>query len=316
VSQRDRAVAAVRVAGRGRARRRALTWRRRRQLAGLLCVLPALACTTIFFFVPLGLDFWMSFNQWPLLGDHQFVGLQNYAQAVHDPGFLGSVGVTVLYTVIITPLLLVLAFVLAVLTQGADRASRFFRTLYFLPVPVGLASASYLFVWLVQPNVGPIGRVLQLAGVVQQPPVWLAATIPALLVVVGMVVWKVTGLQMILLMAGMQSIPDAMHEAATVDGAGWWRRFLFITMPLLRPTLALVLVFSVAGSLLAFDQFYIITAGGPSNSTLTAVYTIYRTSFVSFHLGYGAALSILTMLVLAAVSAVQLLLIRQSTELS
>ncbi|TMC04002.1 MAG: sugar ABC transporter permease [Chloroflexi bacterium] len=258
----------------------------------------------------------MSLNQWPLLGDHEFVGLQNYAEAVHDSAFLGSVGVTVLYTVIITPALLVLAFVLALLTQGTDRASRFFRTLYFLPVPVGLASASYLFVWLVQPNVGPIGRVLQLTGVVHQPPVWLAATIPALLVVVGMVVWKVTGLQMILLMAGMQSIPEAMHEAATVDGAGWWRRFLFITLPLLRPTLALVLVFSVAGSLLAFDQFYIITAGGPSNSTLTAVYTIYRTSFVSFHLGYGAAMSILTMLVLAAVSAVQLLLVSQSTEMS
>jgi multiple sugar transport system permease protein len=304
------------VGGRRVARRRALTWRRRRQLAGLLCVLPALACTTVFFFVPLGLDFWMSLNQWPLLGDHQYVGLQNYAQAVRDSGFLSSVGVTVLYTVIITPLLLLLAFVLALLTQWVDRASRFFRTLYFLPVPVGLASASYLFVWLVQPNVGPIGRVLQLTGAVHQVPVWLAATVPALLVVVTMVVWKVTGLQMILLMAGMQSIPDAMHEAATVDGAGWWRRFRYITMPLLRPTLALVLVFSVAGSLLAFDQFYIITAGGPSNSTLTTVYAIYRTSFVSFHLGYGAAMSILTMLVLGGVSALQLLLVRQSTEMS
>jgi multiple sugar transport system permease protein len=312
----QRTAVAVRTADQVRARRRGLTWRRRRQLAGLVCVLPALACTTVFFFIPLGLDFWMSLNQWPLLGDHEFVGLQNYEQAVRDSAFLGSAGVTVLYTLIITPILLVLGFVLALLTQGTDRASRFFRTLYFLPVPVGLASASYLFVWLVQPSVGPIGRVLQLVGAVHEPPVWLAATLPALLVVVGMVVWKVTGLQMILLMAGMQSIPDAMHEAATVDGAGWWRRFLFITLPLLRPTLALVLVFSVAGSLLAFDQFYIITAGGPSNSTLTAVYTIYRTSFISFHLGYGAALSILTMLVLAAVSAVQLLLIRQSTELS
>jgi multiple sugar transport system permease protein len=309
-------MAAARARHGGLARRRALTWRRRRQLAGLLCVLPALACTTLFFFVPLGLDFWMSLNQWPLLGEHQFVGLQNYAQAVRDADFLRSVGVTALYTAIVTPVLLLLAFALAFLIRGTDRASRFFRTLYFLPVPVGLASASYLFVWLVQPNVGPIGRVLQLVGVVHQPPVWLAATIPALLVVVGLVAWKVTGLQMILLMAGMQSIPEALHEAATVDGAGWWRRFLFITMPLLRPTLALVLVFSVAGSLLAFDQFYIVTAGGPSNSTLTAVYSIYRTSFVSFHLGYGAALSILAMLVLGAVSAVQLLLVRQSTELS
>jgi multiple sugar transport system permease protein len=99
-----------------------------------------------------------------------------------------------------------------------------------------------------------------------------------------------------------------------VDGATGWRRFVHITIPLLRPTLALVLVFSVAGSLLAFDQFYIITAGGPSNSTLSAVMWIYRTSFISFNLGYGAAMSILLMIVLAGVSAVQLLLIWQSTE--
>src|SRR5205085_74873 len=99
------------------------------------------------------------------------------------------------------------AFVLAVLVQGTDRPSRFFRTLYFLPVPIGLATASYLFVWLVQPNVGPVVRVLELANAVHQAPVWLAATAPALVVVIGMVVWKVTGLQMILLMAGMQSIP-------------------------------------------------------------------------------------------------------------
>jgi len=300
-----------------RSRRRVLTWRRRRQLAGLLFVLPALACTTLFFLIPLGLDFWMSLNQWPLLGDHTFVGIQNYAQAIHDSGFLGSVGLTLLYTLVVTPALLFLAFVLALLVQGTDLASRFFRTLYFLPVPVGLATASYLFVWLVQPNVGPIIRGLELVRVLHQPPpVWLATTIPALAVVIGMVVWKVTGLQMILLMSGMQSIPGSLHEAATVDGAGWWRRFVHITLPLLRPTLALVLVFSIAGSLLAFDQFYIITAGGPSNSTLTSVYWIYRTSFVSFHLGYGAALSILMMLALGAVSALQLLLIRQSAELS
>src|SRR5947208_3259878 len=144
----------------------------------------ALACTTLFFFVPLGLDFWMSLNQWPLLGEHRFVGLENYVQAVHDVGFLGSAGVTVLYTVIVTPVLLVLGFVLALLVKGTDRASRFFRTVYFLPVPVGLATASYLFVWLVQPGVGPMGRTLQLLHVVRQPPEWLAATIPALAVVV------------------------------------------------------------------------------------------------------------------------------------
>jgi multiple sugar transport system permease protein len=127
-----------------------------------------------------------------------------------------------------------------------------------------------------------------------------------------MVAWKVTGLQMILLLAGIQSIPREYEEAAWVDGANRWQAFRLIILPLLRPTLALVLVFSVAGSLLAFDQFYIMTAGGPSNQTITAVYEIYRTSFIKFDLGYGAALSVLLMIVLAMVSAAQLLLLRNT----
>ena len=126
------------------------------------------------------------------------------------------------------------------------------------------------------------------------------------------VTWKVVGIQMLLLLAGLQSIPTELEEAARIDGARRWQVFRYITLPLLRPTLALVLVFSVAGSLLAFDQFYIMTAGGPSNSTITAVYQIYRVSFVQFQVGYGAALSVLLMVVLAAVSAVQLLLLRNT----
>ena len=126
------------------------------------------------------------------------------------------------------------------------------------------------------------------------------------------ITWKVVGLQMLLLLSGLQSIPEELEEAARIDGAGRGAVFRYITLPLLRPTLALVLVFSVAGSLLAFDQFFIMTNGGPSSSTITAVYQIYRVSFVQFHLGYGAALSVLLMAVLAIVSAVQLLLLRNT----
>jgi multiple sugar transport system permease protein len=117
---------------------------------------------------------------------------------------------------------------------------------------------------------------------------------------------------MLLLISGLQSIPVELEEAARIDGARRGQVFRHITLPLLRPTLALVLVFSVAGSLLAFDQFYIMTSGGPSNSTITAVYQIYRVSFVQFRLGYGAALSVLLMVVLACVSAVQLMLLRNT----
>lgn len=119
-------------------------------------------------------------------------------------------------------------------------------------------------------------------------------------------------MQMLLLLSGLQSIPVEVEEAARIDGATRVQTFRHVILPLLRPTLALVLVFSVAGSLLAFDQFYIMTGGGPSNQTITAVYEIYRTSFIKFQLGYGSALSVLLMIVLAAVSAVQMLLLRSS----
>ncbi len=182
-----------------------------------------------------------------------------------------------------------------------------FQTVFFLPVVIGFAAAAYLWLYLAQPGLGPLN-----AMVGDGESNWFATSTSALVTVVLMVIWKMTGMQMILLLSGLQSIPAELTEAARIDGAGPWKSFRYVTLPLLRPTLALVLVFSVAGSLLAFDQFFIMTAGGPSNSTITAVYQIYRTSFINFDLGYGAALSAMLMVVLAAVSAVQMLLLRKT----
>ena len=291
------------------------SWRWRRSVEGILYVLPATVLIGLFFFIPLGMTFWMSLYDWPILGARRFTGLANYGRALGDPNFLHAVYFTCVYTLVITPILIVVGFALAMLVKGHRRGVGLFRTLYFLPVPIGFASASYLWVWLVQPDAGPLGRILQLLGLVQQPPQWLAGTTSPLAVVIAMVTWKTSGMQMILLMSGMHSIPTELEEAARVDGASGRQVFWLVTLPLLRPTLALVLVFSVAGSLLAFDQFYIITGGGPSNSTITAVYWIYHTAFINFQLGYAAALSILLMVVLALVSFVQLRLIHRSVEL-
>ncbi len=181
-----------------------------------------------------------------------------------------------------------------------------------MPVCIGLASGSFLWLYLGQSQIGPLFDLLARAGLVDPAGNLYANGWSALALVIAMVTWKVVGLQMLLLLSGLQSIPDEVVEAARIDGAGRWQQFLHITLPLLRPTLALVLVFSVAGSLLAFDQFYIMTGGGPSNSTITAVYQIYRISFNSFRLGYGAALSVLLMVILALVSLVQMLLLRNT----
>jgi len=129
--------------------------------------------------------------------------------------------------------------------------------------------------------------------------------------IIVMVVWKVAGFTMVVLMTGLQSIPSDLQEAAKIDGANAFVRFRRITLPLMRRTIALALVLSVAGSVLAFDQFYIILRGGPRNQTLTAVYWIFNQSFVSFKLGYGAALSVVLLAILVALSLVQLWLLRK-----
>ncbi|SDT32181.1 carbohydrate ABC transporter membrane protein 1, CUT1 family [Friedmanniella luteola] len=285
---------------------------RRRSLLGLAMAAPALVLVTVFFLVPLVLTFWMSLHNWPLLGRARFVGLDNYTRALGDDNFLRALRFTLLYTVVITPLLLVLGLFLALLVRRPVRGARFFQSVFFMPVCIGLASGSFLWLYLGQSQIGPLFDLLRRAGVVDSEDNLFAGGGTALALVIAMVTWKVVGLQMLLLLSGLQSIPDDVVEAARIDGAGGWQLFRSITLPLLRPTLALVLVFSVAGSLLAFDQFFIMTGGGPSNSTITAVYQIYRISFTSFRLGYGAALSVLLMVILAAVSAVQMLLLRNT----
>ncbi|SDV02670.1 carbohydrate ABC transporter membrane protein 1, CUT1 family [Microlunatus sagamiharensis] len=294
------------------AARRGMRVGRRRALVGLAMASPAIVLIVAFFLVPLVMTFWISLHNWPLLGRHRFIGLDNYVRAVADPGFRSAMRFTLLYTVVITPVLFLIGLGMALLVRRKVRAARVFQSIWFMPVCIGLASGSFLWLYLGQSQIGPLFDLLRRAGLVPADGNIFAGTWGALLMVIGMVTWKVVGLQMLLLLSGLNSIPDDVTEAARIDGASRWQGFRFITLPLLRPTLALVLVFSVAGSLLAFDQFFIMTAGGPANSTITAVYAIYRTSFISFKLGYGAALSVFLMVVLAVVSAVQMLLLRNT----
>ncbi|MCF6468507.1 sugar ABC transporter permease [Nonomuraea sp. MG754425] len=275
-------------------------------------VAPALAVVTVFFLVPLVMTFWMSLHEWPLLGEHQFVGLANYIKALDDSEWLNAIRFTLEYTALITPILFAAGLALAFLVHRESRAARIFQSVFFLPVVIGFAAAAYLWLYLAQPGLGPLSDLAVRSGLGSRDTNWFATATSGLLIVTAMVVWKVAGMQMLLLLSGLQSIPGELTEAARIDGAGRWKVFRHVTLPLLRPTLALVLVFSVAGSLLAFDQFYIMTNGGPSNGTITAVYQIYRTSFINFELGYGAALSAMLMVVLAAVSALQMLLLRNS----
>ena len=283
--------------------------RRHSQWTGLIYVLPALALVTVFFIVPLGMTVWMSLHKWPLMGLPRFIGLDNYERLLFDKSFWSSLWFTVQYTVVVTIALLGFAMALALIVQGQGRAVSAYRTIYFIPVVTGFASAALLWVWLSNVDTGLFSPLAQDLGLTEGRVNILANFTPAFWSVIVMVVWKMAGFYMVILMSGLQSIPSDYQEAARIDGAKWLQRFRYITMPLIRKPFALALILCVSGSMLAFDQFYIILSGGPQNKTVTAVYKIFNESFVSFRLGYGAALSMVLLLILLVLSVLQLTLL-------
>ncbi|MGE3362041.1 MAG: carbohydrate ABC transporter permease [Rhizobiaceae bacterium] len=287
-----------------------LSRNQRGQLMGLLYVAPAIALVLVFFIIPLFMTAWMSLHNWPLIGNPRFIGLANYYAILRDNRFWGAMGFTFYYTVIVTIAIFAVAFPLALFIERPRPGVGFYRTAFFMPVVVGFASASLLWSWLLNVDSGLFSPAAFKLGLTEKPINLLATFQPAFWSIIVMVVWKVAGFTMVILMTGLQSIPHELHEAAKIDGAGPIARFRLVTLPLMRRTLALALILSVAGSILAFDQFYIILRGGPGNQTLTAVYWIFNQSFVSFKLGYGAALSMVLLVILVVLSLIQLRVLR------
>jgi multiple sugar transport system permease protein len=295
--------------GGGGARRS--TWERRRSLTGFLFVLPALVIVGIFFLLPLGFAVWMSLTRWNIAGFQEFVGLENYGDIAGDRNFRSAVIFTTLYTIVVTVLTFVLGFALALLVRTERRRFVALRTMFYLPVVIGTAVGSFIFLWLFNDQVGAVNGILRALGIIQQNIVWLANPTTAFITLIVMITWKSAGFAMITLLIGMQAVPAELYESARVDGASGRQQLWHLTVPLIRPTIALVIILLVTGSYLAFDQFYIITRGGPNNSTITLVYWIYNQAFIGFKLGYATAMSVVLMVFLVILSAVQLRLLRQ-----
>lgn len=285
----------------------------RQPKTGMLFVAPAFAFVAVFVLFPLGFAIYMSFTNWPLIGPYHFTGVHNYASLGNDPGFIHSVLFTLLYTGIVTIPILVVGYGLAVLVRSNRRGSVLLRTAFFLPYVVGLPTLSYIMLLELQPNSGAVNFVLHQLGLTDGATAWLVNTNLALAATCILVIWFASGFTMVLLVGGMQGISDDLYESADVAGARWWQKELHITLPLLRPTIALSLIISIIGSFLAFNQFFILTQGGPGTSTFTVVMWIYQTAFVQLHVGAAAAMSVVLVAVVGLISAVQFLLLRDNT---
>lgn len=299
-----------------RAARPAGQRRDRRAFQGWAYASPTAALVLVFFVVPIVLVIVMSGSDWMLLGGNKGTNFpENYTAVLEHRSFWPAVGFTVKYTVIATVLLIGLGLGLAMVVQESSRWRAFLRTAFLLPTALGLASASLLFYALYSPQVGPVSPLLERLGLADSDVTILGTPDGALWATVVLIVWRYAGFYMLLLLVGLQGIPGDVYEAARIDGAKTWQIFTRITLPLLRPSLALSTIMCVTGSLLAFDQFYILTKGGPDGSTMTLVQLVYNLAFESKRdLGMAAALSVIVLLALVVVNIFQLRAMRATDQ--
>jgi multiple sugar transport system permease protein len=275
----------------------------------LLFISPVLIGFAVFYLYPTIRGFWWSFTDYSLLGDANFIGLDNYAAVLQDGEFWNSMGVTLYYVVFNVVSQTLLALLLAALMHRLTR-SVVLRTTLLLPWLVPNVTVGLIWLWLLDTNLGFVNHVITAMGM----PAVGFFTNPALGIPTISIVntWAFVGYTALLFYAGMLQIPGDIYEAASIDGAGEWRLFTRVTLPLLRPIMALVLVVSLIGSFQIFDTIAVTTKGGPVNATRVIYYYIYQNAFNYFHMGYAATMAIILVLILGILTAVQLRLLRAS----
>ncbi|MFD8559758.1 carbohydrate ABC transporter permease [Streptosporangium canum] len=285
--------------------------RLRDPMTGLLFVLPMLVLFVIFRFVPTLGAAGMSLTDYKVSGEWSFVGVDNYARLLDDPLFLASLRTTLLYVAVYVPLTMLVSLGTALMLNAAIYAKGLFRGMLFLPYVTSFVLAGVIWRWiyefdgllnglLAKVDLGPVGFLEQSSLV-----------LPALAVVS---VWKGFGYSMLILLAGLKSIPGSYLEAARVDGANAWQRFRRITLPLLRPALFFVLIIETIGAFQTFDTIYVMTGGGPARASYTLIYGLYEQGFKFFDFGYAATLGMVLFAVVLVVSLIQRRLLDRGTS--
>ena len=277
-------------------------------------VLPAMALNVVFFILPFIQTLRVSFYEWSVLGEKNFIFLDNYAALFQDHQFWVSLGFTLKYALFVTPCLFVFAFILALLINGAFAGVNFFRSLYFAPVVISMACCSMVWLWIYNDLYGVLNYILETTGIIDDPILWMNSGETSLPAIIFMITWKMSGFTMLIILAAFQSVDEQVYEAARVDGANKITQFFKITLPLIKPQVALALIMSVTGSVLAFEQFSIMTKGGPSQTTTTIAHYIYNTSFKYFKMGYGSAMTVILLFILGALSLLQYKVLKDPTK--
>ncbi len=299
-----------------------LSSRLRRLLPIYGLILPGMLLFALWAAFPILRSFVMSFTDWKLRGDSSFVGLDNYLRALGDPLFWRSLSATVGYTVVTVAGQLVLGLGAALLLNEKIHGRSIFRLVYYLPVISSWVIVSLIFVWLYNGQSGVLNWVLRdVLGIIDKNVAWLAEPATALWAIAILGVWKGIGWTMVVYLAGLQTVPHELHEAAAIDGAGTWARFRNVTLPFLRATTTFLLVVLTIGGFSAFISIFVMstaavgTLGGPLNSTdVVLTYTWKQAFEAPIDFAYGAALSFIVAAMVAAISIVEFRFARQQDQ--
>ncbi|MDK7256167.1 sugar ABC transporter permease [Lactobacillus jensenii] len=276
-----------------------------RNQIGWLFVLPAILLLLIFLIIPFAMSISYSFTDYNILNPDakKFVGLANYIQTFKDGIFLQSLKNIAQFVVFIIPIQLGLALGLALIVNKKRPFNLFYKIAFFAPVVVSLTVTSVLWLYIVNPDQGLLNSLLKIIHVAPQP--FLTSAKQAMYVIIGISAWQGAGYQMLIFLAGLQDIPESLYEAAELDGASKWKKFLYITLPGLKPTTVMILTTTLISALNLMTQSMVMTQGGPEYSTMTPIYYIYRTGFTDRQLGYASAVSVIYGLIIIALTVVQ-----------
>jgi len=285
-------------------KRRRNPQRRVDNIAGWAMVSPSVLLIGLFGVIPVIWSFLLSFQRDDLQTPPQWVGGSNYRQLLDDPVFRESIRHTVVYTVLFVPITLLISLLLAGALNRRIRGITIYRLAVFVPVVTSTVATGVIFTWLLDPEFGIVNAVLQKLGLPAMG--FFSAPHQALYAVVAMTIWGWAGFGALILLAGLQSVPGELMEAAQIDGCSKAGAFWRIQVPLLRPVMAFLLVWLTINSLQLFDEVYVTTKGGPLHATTVIVYYLYQQAFMYFHAGYAAAIACVLFVAIAVITAIQL----------
>lgn len=271
--------------------------------AAYVMILPSYLIYILFTLIPIGWTIAMSFTDYNLKNAN-FVGLANYQRMLGDQLFQSSVLHTLQYTVLTIPVAMVLGLTLAVLLNRAIPGKSVFRTLFYMPNVLSMVAVSMAWLYLYDTNAGILNRALKDMGL--SPVSWISSPNTAMLSVAAMGIWATLGYNMVVFLSGLQAIPEHLYEAASIDGATGWTKFIKITLPLLSPTTFFLFVMACISSFQVFGQVLILTNGGPLNSTTTIAHQIYRNGFEFYEMGYASSQAVILLLIILLITLVNM----------